>query len=154
MTSIRSFSEILMQSDPVDDAARTRFSRIIHDESLRLTRLLDDLLDLSVLESGMVTLNRGEAELGEMLDRAIYAVGAMEEGGRIAIRRDREAERVRARDRSRPPDAGLHQPHLERAEILRRGGAGTEDRGAGAARRRSRSSSPTTARASRCASGA
>jgi signal transduction histidine kinase len=95
MTSIRSFSEILMQSDPVDDAARTRFSRIIHDESLRLTRLLDDLLDLSVLESGMVTLNRGEAELGEILDRAIYAVGAMEEGGRIAIRRDREAERVR-----------------------------------------------------------
>jgi signal transduction histidine kinase len=95
MTSIRSFSEILMQSDPVDDAARTRFSRIIHDESLRLTRLLDDLLDLSVLESGMVTLNRGEAELGEVLDRAIYAVGAMEEGGRIAIRRDRAAERVR-----------------------------------------------------------
>jgi signal transduction histidine kinase len=44
MTSIRSFSEILMQADPVDDAARTRFSRIIHDESLRLTRLLDDLL--------------------------------------------------------------------------------------------------------------
>jgi signal transduction histidine kinase len=94
MTSIRSFSEILMQADPVDDAARTRFSRIIHDESLRLTRLLDDLLDLSVLENGMVTLNRGEAELGDVLDRAIYAAGALEEGGRIAIRRDRAAERV------------------------------------------------------------
>lgn len=94
MTSIRSFSEILMQADPVDDAARTRFSRIIHDESLRLTRLLDDLLDLSVLENGLVTLNTGEANLKDILDRAIYAAGALEEGGRITIRRDPEAEHV------------------------------------------------------------
>ncbi len=93
MTSIRSFSEILMQTDPMDDAARGRFSRIIHDESLRLTRLLDDLLDLSVLENGRVTLNMGEVALGDVLDRAIHAAGA-QAGGRIAIRRDPEAEAV------------------------------------------------------------
>jgi Na+/proline symporter/nitrogen-specific signal transduction histidine kinase len=87
MTSIRSFSEILMQADPVDDAARTRFSRIIHDESLRLTRLLDDLLDLSVLENGKVTLNEAEVRLGDVLDRAIYAAGAQEDGGRLRLRR-------------------------------------------------------------------
>jgi hypothetical protein len=94
MTSIRSFSEILMQADPLDDAARARFSRIIHDESLRLTRLLDDLLDLSVLENGLVTLHEGDVELGPVLDRAIHAAGALAEGGRIAILRDAEAERV------------------------------------------------------------
>jgi hypothetical protein len=91
MTSIRSFSEILMQSDPLDDTARARFSRIIHDESLRLTRLLDDLLDLSVLENGHVTLHEGPADLSQVLDRAIYAAGALEDGGRVA---SREAERV------------------------------------------------------------
>ncbi len=94
MTSIRSFSEILMQADPVDDAARTRFSRIIHDESLRLTRLLDDLLDLSVLENGKVTLHEDAVDLGEVIDRAVYAAGAQEEGGRLRIVRDREAEDV------------------------------------------------------------
>ncbi|NKX43923.1 ATP-binding protein [Roseicyclus persicicus] len=94
MTSIRAFSEILMQADPVDDAARARFSRIIHDESLRLTRLLDDLLDLSVLENGRVTLNETEARLSDVLDRAIYAAGAMAEDGRLAIRRDRAEEAV------------------------------------------------------------
>ncbi len=93
MTSIRSFSEILMQADQVDDAARTRFSRIIHDESQRLTRLLDDLLDLSVLENGRVTLNIGEAVLGDVLDRAIHAAGA-EAGGGITIKRDRSLEAV------------------------------------------------------------
>ena len=92
MTSIRSFSEILMQADPVDDAARAKFSRIIHDESLRLTRLLDDLLDLSVLENGRVTLNMTEVRLGDVMDRAINAAGA--QGGGIAIRRDPAAEGV------------------------------------------------------------
>ena len=94
MTSIRAFSEILMQTDQLDEAARARFSRIIHDESLRLTRLLDDLLDLSVLEHGRVTLHEGEAQIADVLDRAIYAAGAQAETARLAIVRDREAEAV------------------------------------------------------------
>ncbi|GAB5445656.1 ATP-binding protein [Gymnodinialimonas sp.] len=93
MTSIRAFSEILMQSDPVDDAARARFSRIIHDESLRLTRLLDDLLDLSVLENGRVTLNMDTAVLADVMDRAISAAGA-EAHARMTIKRDRSAEDI------------------------------------------------------------
>jgi signal transduction histidine kinase len=143
MTSIRSFSEILMQADPVDDAARTRFSRIIHDESLRLTRLLDDLLDLSVLENGLVTLNRGTDELGDVLDRAIYAAGALEEGGRIAIRRDRSAEARDAGDRSRPP-AQVFINLISNAQKYcdaRRRSCGSRSR---RARARWRLSSPTT----------
>ncbi|MHA7886907.1 MULTISPECIES: ATP-binding protein [Roseicyclus] len=95
MTSIRAFSEILMQADPLDDTARARFSRIIHDESRRLTRLLDDLLDLSVLENGRVTLNEAEARLGDVLDRAIHAAGAQAGDGRLTLERDPEAEDVR-----------------------------------------------------------
>ena len=60
MTSIRAFSEILMSGEmPAEMAAK--YAGIIHDEAIRLTRLLDDLLDLSVLENGQVTLNRGRA---------------------------------------------------------------------------------------------
>ncbi len=92
MTSIRAFSEILMQSDPVDDAARGRFSRIIHDEANRLTRLLDDLLDLSVLENGRVTLNMGQVVLADVMERAINAAGA--QGAGLALRRDASAEDV------------------------------------------------------------
>ncbi|MEY3002990.1 MAG: hypothetical protein RLZZ491_166 [Pseudomonadota bacterium] len=93
MTSIRSFSEILMQSNDIDDADRARFSRIIHDETLRLTRLLDDLLDLSVLENGRVSLHEAEAQLSDVLDRAIHAAGAQADG-RLSIRRDPDAEAV------------------------------------------------------------
>lgn len=72
MTSIRSFSEILMQGR-LEPEVRRRYSSIIHDESLRLTRLLDDLLDLSVLENGQVVLNPQQERLGDLIDRAISA---------------------------------------------------------------------------------
>jgi len=94
MTSIRAFSELLMQEEGLEPEARQKFSRIIHNESLRLTRLLDDLLDLSVLEHGRVTLNETASTLEEVLDKAEAATGALETGGRIAILRDREAEAI------------------------------------------------------------
>lgn len=81
MTSIRSFSDILRDGD-VDDDARKKFANIIHDEARRLTRLLDDLLDLGVLESGQVQLNIGAGTLGDVLDRAVIASGV---GGDLAI---------------------------------------------------------------------
>lgn len=94
MTAIRAFSELLMQDEGLDAETRERFSGIIHKESLRLTRLLDDLLDLSVLEHGRVTLNESETVLEEVLDRAEAASGVMEAGGRIRILRDRESEQI------------------------------------------------------------
>ncbi len=71
MTSIRAFSEILRDTDELEAADQTRYATIIHDEALRLTRLLNDLLDLSVLESGQVSLNMREGSLTTILDRAV-----------------------------------------------------------------------------------
>lgn len=70
MTSIRAFSEILRDADGLEAAEQTRCATIIHDEALRLTRLLNDLLDLSVLESGQVSLNMRYGVLSEVLDHA------------------------------------------------------------------------------------
>ena len=92
MTSIRAFSELLREPDlPPGD--RARFAGVIHDEGVRLTRLLDDLLDLSVLENGHVRLHEAETELGAVLDRAV-AAGGSGEGRAIAIRREPARERV------------------------------------------------------------
>jgi signal transduction histidine kinase len=55
MTSIRSFAEILVdERDRVGAEERDRFLAIIRQESERLTRLLDEILDLSRLESGQI----------------------------------------------------------------------------------------------------
>ncbi len=76
MTSIRAFSEILRDTRELSTGEQGKYSSIIHDETVRLTRLLDDLLDLSVLESGRVNLNLQAGTLGDMLDRAEAAAGA------------------------------------------------------------------------------
>ncbi|MBU2993005.1 ATP-binding protein [Octadecabacter sp. 1_MG-2023] len=91
MTSIRSFSDILRDGE-VDGDARRRFAGIIHDETNRLTRLLDDLLDLGVLESGQVQLNIAEGRLADVLDRAVLASGIDET--RVSISRRANAEAV------------------------------------------------------------
>ncbi|MGJ8628379.1 MAG: ATP-binding protein [Sulfitobacter sp.] len=71
MTSIRSFSEILRDAKGMKAADKTRYASIIHSETIRLTRLLDDLLDLSVLENGQVTLNIRSANLADVLDQSV-----------------------------------------------------------------------------------
>ncbi len=73
MTSIRAFSEILRDTETLPGPDKIRYASIIHDEAIRLTRLLDDLLDLSVLENGQVTLNLQSGVLRDVLDRAVQA---------------------------------------------------------------------------------
>ncbi|SEM51853.1 hypothetical protein SAMN04488003_101396 [Loktanella fryxellensis] len=96
MTSIRSFSDILREGG-IGPADTQRMAGIINAEALRLTRLLDDLLDLSVLENGQVTLHMQHGRLDDLLDRAVAAAGVSRGADRVAglqILRDRTAEAV------------------------------------------------------------
>jgi len=86
MTSIRSFSEILRDGERIGPDDRARYSSIIHDEAQRLTRLLDDLLDLSVLESGQGALNEQPASLHDIVDRALAVTAGR--GARLRVERD------------------------------------------------------------------
>jgi signal transduction histidine kinase len=93
MTSIRAFSEIMTEGDlPPEQVAR--YSRIIHEEARRLTRLLDDLLDLSVLENGTVQLNLGLANLQQLIDRALIAAEQVRPERRVAVLRDLPSEAI------------------------------------------------------------
>ncbi|WP_187428773.1 Adaptive-response sensory-kinase SasA [Roseobacter fucihabitans] len=93
MTSIRAFSEILRDTEGLGTLEKTKYANIIHVEAIRLTRLLDDLLDLSVLENGQVTLNQQSGTLVEVLDQAI-AMAQASEGRSIALKRRRVQETV------------------------------------------------------------
>jgi Na+/proline symporter/nitrogen-specific signal transduction histidine kinase len=94
MSSIRAFSEILRDTTGLTREEQNRYASIIHDETLRLTRLLDDLLDLSVLENGQVSLNLTEGRLEHVLDRAVSAALANEAGSGLRVARRRVTEQV------------------------------------------------------------
>ncbi|WP_432256004.1 ATP-binding protein [Limimaricola sp. AA108-03] len=91
MTSIRAFAEILREGGLAPDE-QARFAAIIGDEAGRLTRLLDDLLDLAVLEAGQGRLDMRRVVLSEVLDRALAA--ALPDPGGLRLLRDRATEAV------------------------------------------------------------
>lgn len=93
MTSIRAFSEILTEGDLPPELV-ANYGRIIHDEAKRLTRLLDDLLDLSVLENGTVQLNLGLANLSQMIDRALASASHTKPERSFVIFRDLPTENI------------------------------------------------------------
>lgn len=92
MTSIRSFSEIIRNDESIDRERLKHFSSIINEESQRLTRLLDEILDLSFLESGRIKLNLFTTTLKEVIDQAISATSVIAEERAARILRDDKLE--------------------------------------------------------------
>ncbi|MFZ5709732.1 MAG: ATP-binding protein [Pseudomonadota bacterium] len=93
MTSIRAFSEILMEKG-LPDAVRANYAQVIHAEAIRLTRLLDDLLDLSVLENRSVQLNVTVANLHDLIERAVTTASGTRPGRPFLVVRDTLDEHV------------------------------------------------------------
>ncbi len=67
LTSIRAFSEILLSNPDVELAERKRFLGIITRETERLTRLINQVLDLAKIESGRAEWHVTRVDLKEVV---------------------------------------------------------------------------------------
>ncbi len=56
LTTIRGFSELILNRDDWDDQKRKKYVRYINEESESLTEIVDDLLDVTRIESGQASL--------------------------------------------------------------------------------------------------
>jgi two-component system phosphate regulon sensor histidine kinase PhoR len=75
MTSIRAFSELMAGTD-AEPAKVRKWSMIINEETERLGRLIDDLLDVSRLEAGKkMSLHRDDVEIGALAARSLEQWG-------------------------------------------------------------------------------
>lgn len=84
MTSIRSFSEILSQDSNIDKAESNYFLEIINNESIRLTHLLDEILDIGSIEKGQeFPLSDIDPQIA--LDRAVDACRGIANSSRTEI---------------------------------------------------------------------
>jgi Na+/proline symporter/signal transduction histidine kinase len=70
LTSIRAFSEMLHEDPKIDLAQRTRFLAIIVSETVRLSRLINQILDLAKLESGRAEWTVAAVDVGEVIREA------------------------------------------------------------------------------------
>ena len=136
LTSIRSFSEILLDTPDLEPEERAQFLQIIVRESERLTRLINDFLDLSKIESGKMEWQVAECELhghrggGDRRPRT----GCSPSGASQLIQ-DLGPASAAVQLRQGPHGPGDDQPALQRLQV-RAGRAGPgADRAARAGRR-------------------
>jgi signal transduction histidine kinase len=77
LTSIRAFSEILIDNPDLDVDEQQRFLQPIVDETERLTRLFNQVLDLSMLESGAGNLRAEPVDLSEVVAASSQATAQL-----------------------------------------------------------------------------
>jgi Na+/proline symporter/signal transduction histidine kinase len=77
LTSIRSFSEILLDNPDLQLAERNQFLEIVVKESERLTRLINDILDLSRIESGRMEWHLSTCDPKDILEDALAATSGL-----------------------------------------------------------------------------
>lgn len=71
LTSIQGFSQAIMEGATQDEAARRRAAGIIHQEAARMSRLVEDLLDLARIDSGQVVMHKSPLDLAQILHNTV-----------------------------------------------------------------------------------
>ncbi|WP_339713608.1 sensor histidine kinase [uncultured Sneathiella sp.] len=77
LTSLRAFGEILVDNPEVSPEERTQFLNVIIKESSRLTRLIDQLLDLARMEAGQMDWSLNTVDMEATLHEAMATLAGL-----------------------------------------------------------------------------
>jgi Na+/proline symporter/nitrogen-specific signal transduction histidine kinase len=77
LTSIRMFSELLYDSPDMEEEQQSEFLSIIIKESERLTRLINNILDLAKMEAGRFEWQMSDSDPKAILDEALAATASL-----------------------------------------------------------------------------
>ena len=69
LTSIKGFAQAIVDGTAKDKEAQLKAATVIEDESRRMMRLVEELLEFSRLESGQITMAREAVDLKEVLQQ-------------------------------------------------------------------------------------
>ena len=99
LTSIRAFAELMRDDPQMDSAQRQQFLELVVAESERLSRLVNQVLDMAKIESGHGDWRNDEIDLRELISQAVQTTARLfaDRGATVAVD-------------APPPDAPL--PHL------------------------------------------
>jgi Na+/proline symporter/signal transduction histidine kinase len=85
LTSIRAFTQILLENPNVELEQRTRFLGIITKETERLTRLINQVLDLSKIESGKAEWHESDVDMREVVADTVTGMSQVFEERSIKV---------------------------------------------------------------------
>lgn len=92
LSMLQGYSEALIDNIAATPEEQSELAQVIHDESLRMGRLVRDLLDLARMEAGHLELNFGEVEVGSLIKRMHrkFSVLAKEQGISLQVQLSKE----------------------------------------------------------------
>lgn len=88
LTSIRAFSEILLSNPDMEVEQRGKFLAIIVKESERLTRLINQVLDMAKIDSGRIDWHIADLDLRELIEDAVNSTRQLFNDKAVALREE------------------------------------------------------------------
>jgi signal transduction histidine kinase len=88
LTSIRALSELMLEDASMEAAQRHQFLGIIVSETERLTRLVNQVLDMAKIESGHAEWHNAELDIVALVRQSVQTTAEMlrERGSRVTVR--------------------------------------------------------------------
>ncbi|GAB4294159.1 MAG: hypothetical protein Kow0098_15570 [Ignavibacteriaceae bacterium] len=94
LASIIGFSETIESDPELPEEVRNEFNRIILEEGKRLAKLINDVLDLSRIEGGNITLNKNKFDIIKLISEVISAHKKSAENKLLSLTIDLPSEEV------------------------------------------------------------
>lgn len=85
MASIRAYTELLRDGDTQTEQERTELCNFIEGQVDRLTRLVNNMLNLTRIQSGVIKVQREDCELNDVLQPALETVRQLAEEKTIRL---------------------------------------------------------------------
>ena len=85
LASITAYSEMLVDGEANDEQTRKEFYSVIQDQARRLSRLIDDILNTSRIESGLIKVNKEPVSLTMLIEDQLQMIKGFAEEKNIEI---------------------------------------------------------------------
>lgn len=85
LTSIQGFLEALTDGTIDETQTREHYLKVIHQETLRLNRLIKDLLDLTAMESGKTNWELNPIDVANLVKRVLFKLGPQIERQQVRV---------------------------------------------------------------------
>jgi signal transduction histidine kinase len=101
LTSIQGFSQAILDGTADDELNRYRAAEIISSEANRMSRLVDELLDLARIESGQIEMIREPVDLARILGACVEKFALRAREGNVELKLDTSALPLISGDKDR-----------------------------------------------------
>jgi two-component system, OmpR family, phosphate regulon sensor histidine kinase PhoR len=85
LASISAYSELLVDGEADDEQTRKEFYSVIQSQAKRLNRLIEDILNTSRIESGLIKVEKGPVSLTILIEEQLQMIRSYAEEKKIKI---------------------------------------------------------------------